>query len=447
MGKSSSAPAAPDPTKTINLQTAADKNAFNYQTDANRYNTTGPTGSTTWSKAPQFDSAAYTSAMQKWHATGSDPAAMPTQNDYTSYNYTQNNQLSPEQQKLFDATQSGDIKSANIANSLTDQLAGRGSFQLPGGSVQTSVPNTTGQIQTDAGVSDYQKQLAALDPAQYNKTAGDAVYNAQKSYFDEDQKQQQGALEARLAEQGFVPGTPGYAQAMNQFQDNANQSLNQLRNQSTTQGFSVGNQQFGNKQSSLNSAIAAALQGGNFHNSAEQNIFQQNLQGGQFANTARNQQIAELLTGRNQPLNELSAFKQGSQVANPFASQGGAGGSSGGTAGGFNGPNVADAYNTQYKGQLAQYNADVATDNANTQAGVSALATIAAIFASDEDLKEDFSLAGETESGTPVYDYTIAATGESQRGVKAQDLLERGNADAVHIGPSGYYLVDYSKVR
>ena len=471
MGKDAgSAPAAPDPAKLIPIQSAADKNTFNYQTAANRFNTVSPTGTTTWNKQDVFDEDAYNKALQSWQGTnpqgtwvpgspgtaastsGGDsefynpgtPAtagywtgagsgengSAPSRDQFTTQNWTQTTALSPEQQALYNAQTSGQTNQAQLIDALTKKLGGTLGSPLD----LSSAPGLVGSISPSANIGDYESRLAGLDPTQYNKSAADAAYNNQFGYFDENQKQQQQQLEARLAEQGFVPGTPAYAQAMNQFQDNQNQSLQQLRNQATTQGFSVGNQQFGNQQSALQSAIAAAMQG-----------FGQRQQAGQFSNAARNQSVAELLQQRQTPLNELNALRNGSQQSVAANLLGGTGATP--STGNLANTDVMGAYNNQYKALMDKYNANVASDNSTTST-LGSLAGLAGmlLFASDRRLKSDFELVGETPSGLPVYDYTIA--GQRQTGVIAQDLLAVGQDDAViQDGISGILMVDYSKVE
>lgn len=415
MGKDSGgAPQAPDPTKLIPLQSAADKAAFNYQTNAARYNTVGPDQSVNWAKQSQFDQPAYDTALKAWQAanaqgtwvpgtpaggyqTGSgdsgdwvstpgtpgywsgattNNASAPSREDFQRDTWTQTTQLTPEQQRLHDLNQSSDIGRAGLLGTLTQRLGSTYANPVDYSGVSPINESITpgGPIQGSANIGGYEAALAGLDPAQYNAQAADAVYNAQRGYFNEDQATSQRALEARLAEQGFVPGTPGYTQAMNAYQDNQNQALNQLRNQSTTQGFAVGNQQFGNRQSSLNSAIAAALSGGQFANQAQAQGFGQNQQQAQFGNTSRAQQIAELLQAREQPLNELNAVRSGTQTNT--SGQNAPAGNTG--IGNLGSTDVLGAYNNQYKNLLNQYNAGVASDNADTQALVG-LASIAAM--------------------------------------------------------------------
>jgi hypothetical protein len=142
-------------------------------------------------------------------------------------------------------------------------------------------------------------------------------------------------------------------------------------------------------------------------------------------------------------MNEYNALMQGNQQT--AASLLGGAGSPGGSAT-LGSNDVMGAYGNQYKSLMDKYNAQVAGDNADTQAGMSALGTVASLFMmSDEDLKTNIEEIGETPAGHKVYSYDIF--GRPSKGVMAQELLEEGNADAVSQHPSGYLQVDYSKVR
>jgi hypothetical protein len=381
MGKSAgTAPTAPDPALVTGLQTQANTTAANQSAALARYNSVGPDENQTWSSTPNFDQAAYDQALKAWNAGNSAPStfvpgtpatapnpdygkpetgqdgsagsaagsagtpgawqtaaasgsALPAPNmaDYTTNQYTLKTTLSPAEQALHDAQQGNQTQQAQLAQALNQKLAGG-----------------TGAITTDPGISGYISSLGGLDPNQYNSTAADAAYGAQTSYLDPQVALQQKALQANLADQGFVPGTPGYAQAMQQFQSSTGQQYQAARDAAVTEGATVGNQNFQNQSQTLNSQIAAALQNAG------------------FANTAQNQ-------GTQQLLSELGLTSAGGlgQPYTPAPSQS----STGQTAT----TDVSNPYNTAYQGQLAGYNAGVSTDNSTTSS-LASLAGLAAIY-------------------------------------------------------------------
>lgn len=65
---------------------------------------------------------------------------------------------------------------------------------------------------------------------------------------------------------------------------------------------------------------------------------------------------------------------------------------------------------------------------------------------SDERLKTDKKQVGETKDGTPIYTYRMKGSSKRQMGVMAQDV-EKKNPAAVRKHPSGFKMVDYSKVH
>lgn len=152
----------------------------------------------------------------------------------------------------------------------------------------------------------------------------------------------------------------------------------------------------------------------------------------QLALGGRSMAFNEALATRSQPLNELIGVMSGTQVQNPNATfaqtpQTGVGG-------------------VDYTGLVNQkYQADLA----NYQGGLGGLfglgtAAIGALPFSDERLKEDIERVGETDGGTPIFTYRYRddPAGVEHMGVMAQDVPEARVPD-----PSGFWRVDYGKVR
>lgn len=178
-----------------------------------------------------------------------------------------------------------------LIQALTDKLYGTGG-SLSGMPDFSTVPG----LKTSAG-----------DRNTFNQEAIDAAYGQQTRYLDPQIAQQQKALESRLAEQGFVPGTPAYNQAMQNFMDTNQRAYAQARDSSILQGAQIGQGDFRNAISNT-----------------------------ELNNAASNATLQQLINKRNQPLNELNALKSGEQV--------------------------------NYNNQLDQYNAQVASKNSQNQA-------------------------------------------------------------------------------
>lgn len=128
-------------------------------------------------------------------------------------------------------------------------------------------------------------QTSAGDRNTFNQEAIDAAYGMQTRYLDPQVKQQQQALEARLAEQGFVPGTPAYNQAMTNFMDTNQRAYAQARDSSILQGAQIGQ--------------------GDYRNA---------ISGTQLNNSASAQALEQYLAKRNQPINERNALLGGDQI-------------------------------------------------------------------------------------------------------------------------------------
>jgi hypothetical protein len=395
---------------------------------------------------------------------------MPDRSQFQTDNWTLTNTLSAPQQAILDSSQSNQLQRSQMVGQIGSALAGTvgqpfnpnapgltGSIST--GQLQTNMPNapnlqapTSNIPQQTGAVSTPQSQildnatglsgqigqalakLQGLDPTQFNKAAADSMYNQQTQYLNQQNQQDQRALEARLAEQGFVPGTPGYLQAMQNFQDTSNRAYSAARDSAVMEGAQVGQQQFSSSLSGLNAQIGAALNNAQFGltnqqamsaeglnlanfqsgqnqqqfgqgldvanlqrqqgldaNTVAQNLFSDNTQNiqnsnqaiaqqqqleanaGQFGNTARAQAIAEALQQREVPLQDYIGLTNGTMPNTNLgvAPQGG--------VPGVAAPDVLSATNAAYQGQLNAYNAQVGSDNATTQ-GLGSLAMAAAMF-------------------------------------------------------------------
>lgn len=65
---------------------------------------------------------------------------------------------------------------------------------------------------------------------------------------------------------------------------------------------------------------------------------------------------------------------------------------------------------------------------------------------SDSRLKENVTRIGTTRHGLPFYTFSYRGRPEVYAGVMAQDVLEV-RPDAVSVSESGYYAVDYGKLK
>ena len=155
-------------------------------------------------------------------------------------------------------------------------------------------------------------QTSAGDRNTFNQSAIDAAYGQQTRYLDPQIQQQQRALEARLSEQGFVPGTPAYNQAMQNFMDTNQRAYASARDSSILQGTQIGQADYRNAISGVtlnNSAAAQALEQYLAKRSAPINERNALLSGDQVVYGQQldryNAQVAES-NNRNQALSQLA---------------------------------------------------------------------------------------------------------------------------------------------
>lgn len=147
------------------------------------------------------------------------------------------------------------------------------------------------------------------DLQNFGSQAQQAAYKTATASMDPYWSQQQEQMDSQLRNAGSHPGDPAYDNAMKAFQANRSSAYGQAENQAFEQGLNAQGQML-NQSSQL----------------------------------------------RSIPLNEYQALSGGSQVqgapeANPTTSQ-------------TNAPDIMSAFNNQYQGQLAKYNAGVASGNA-----------------------------------------------------------------------------------
>jgi hypothetical protein len=164
---------------------------------------------------------------------------------------------------------------------------------------------------------------------------------------------------------------------------------------------------------------------------------QQNLAA--LSGNQRNQALQEAYTRQSRPLDLVNALRTGAQVQNPqfnnFAQQQTT-----------TGPNMTQAAQLGYQGQMGLFNAGEARDERTQNMMMQA----AGMFMSDRRTKENIQKIGVLDNGLNLYkfDYKpefkeIAGNG-SYIGVMADEAKVIPNA--VIRQPNGYDMVDYSKI-
>jgi hypothetical protein len=149
--------------------------------------------------------------------------------------------------------------------------------------------------------------------------------------------------------------------------------------------------------------------------------------------TGRGQAMQELLTERNQPINETTALMSGSQVQQPS----------------FVNTNPAQLDNVdraglemdKYQGELNAYNTQMASRNSM----MGGLFGLAGTLLSDARAKDNVQRIGETDDGQNIYSYTYKGDDTTHIGLMAQEVAKR-NPDAVVRDPrNGLMRVDYQE--
>ncbi len=186
-----------------------------------------------------------------------------------------------------------------------------------------------------------------------------------------------------------------------------------------------------------NAALAqqqqTALQQAQAQAALQNQAFGQAQTAAQFENQVRQQQLAEQMALRAQPLNEIAALMGGSQIQMPQFQ--GYQGATVAPAPIFGASQAAGNFAQQnYANQVAGYNAQMGGlyDLAGTIGG--------AVISSDRRLKSNIVRVGTHPLGIGIYEYDIR--GERQRGVMADEVLEV-MPEAVLTGDDGYMMVNY----
>jgi len=218
------------------------------------------------------------------------------------------------------------------------------------------------------------------------------------------------------------PGQTAQDAIMSRLQPQMDLQNKQFESDQANKGIPVGSDAYlaahrGVEQSQNDAMQQAALQGINLDMTNRQNAIQQQ---GYYANA---------------PLNYLNGLMSGSQVQTPqFQSTPGIM---------ANAPNYQNAVNSNYQGQLNAYNAGTGSQN-SFMSGLFGLGSSALnSYFSDRRLKSNIVQIGKTFGGINVYEYDIF--GQRTQGVMADEVEHIPGA--VSVSPSGYKMVDYSKVR
>ena len=255
--------AVPDYTGAAQATAAGNLDAARAATAANRVNQITPYGSL------------------KYAETGTDKYGNPT--------WTATTSLSPEQQQLYNY---------DVQSSLgLGALQGKGLDYVSNMIDQPFSTSSLPQLSSQLNAPNLQTSLENQGMAGWDKATGLMMQRLQPQI-----ERQRNQLQTRLANQGIMPGSEAYNNAMT----DQNQRENDLLNQAALSGQAVQQNLFGQ-----------SLQAGQFGNTAQQQMLANQVQQANLANQARGQGFQELAYMRNEPVNTLNAVRSGAQVTNP----------------------------------------------------------------------------------------------------------------------------------
>lgn len=323
---SGSAPTPTDPYEQAAAQYGLSTGTAAYNAGLNRYNTVNPVGSTTWSNTGESAGASPA------YGLGGSGVPMPPNNQPNSGGSTATpNPLSYA--GLTGESSSGTPQMTGYAlgdrpvNYAGDPFASQLESQVGQPAPQyTESTQFAPQFQSilsqpinTAGIP----ELSGENLTPLTNETQNAVFEQNMGYLAPEEQLQSEGLNSQLAAEGVTPGSDAYANAESQ----------------------LGRQQTFENTQAASGAVTAGEQELN-------NLF--GLGG---------QTLQSEIAYQNQPINEFNAL------------QGGAGASATAQT-----PDISGAFGQQYQGQLAGYNANVASNN-QTTSEIGSLIALAAMFA------------------------------------------------------------------
>tara|TARA_R110000803_G_scaffold167034_1_gene230324 strand:+ start:13 stop:1863 length:1851 start_codon:yes stop_codon:yes gene_type:complete len=325
------------------------------------------------------------------------------------------------------------------------------------------------------------------DQAQSGQQAWNNAYNAQMQRNQPFEDRRRDRLTNQLSNQGIFAGSEAFGESMRDLERGENDFRLGAQQNATAQQqaqFAMDMQGRQQDQQEAQQAYSRGTQGRGLDFQEQQNLYGMGIQNRQLDQQEAQQQYARNVQGRAQdlgeqqagfgmglqgrsqdfgeqqalfgmdtqgrqdditqqaylrqlPLNELNALRMGNQIQNPQFQ-------------GFQGQSVAPA--PMMQAANAQYNAALDATNAKNAASGNMMSGLMGIGAaglggfmmSDARLKENIVPIAQTPGGNKVYSYNFLWDKTPQIGVMAHEVEHIEGAVKVH--PSGYKMVDYSKV-
>lgn len=326
MGKSSSAPAPPDPAKTAAAQTGTNVATAVAQQHLNNVNQVTPYGNLTFDQTGTY----------KFEDPNSG-------NTYDLPTYTATQTLSPTSQKIQGLNDQTQTNLAGIGAEQSQRIQNLLGSPINMNNVPSRYDPTTTKLPDLQGIADSAgdvRRSYGTDFSADRQRVEDALMSRLNPSLERDRE----ALESRLASQGIGIGSEAYQNAMGDFGRQSNDARMQAilaggQEQSRLTGLEAGRADFENRAQAQ--ALSQALGIG------QQGFDNQRLLGSDI-DASRASALNEQLGLRNQPINEISALLSGSQVQNPnFISP---------QVAQMPTTDIAGLINSNYKSQLDAYN-------------------------------------------------------------------------------------------
>lgn len=318
------------------------------------------------------DSGTTTFNQQAYDAALAKRGAAPSQSSYMTGGGqpTVTQTLTPQAQQTLESQQRVQTAMANLGE--TGIANAQATLSKPFVPTTTAIEHDFGGYGAVPNAGNYNAQ-SGVDTSQIAKMPINAGTSAQDLILQRLQptiEQGDTSFKQALANQGLAPGTQAYDAAFR----NREMSKNDLYSQAALQGINLdmsANQQ-GYNQAASNAGLYNSAMGQNYGQGMQTQgtQYSQGLNKAQFQNTSQQQQLAQDMALRAQPINEIIGLMGGSQIQLPQFQ-------------GYQGTSVAPAptfAGAQAQGQadMSRYGIQQAGANSATQ-GIIGVASTAAM--------------------------------------------------------------------
>lgn len=342
--------------------------------------------------------------------------------------FTAYQELSPEQKRLYDLTTQMGINLGELGVSQSKRLQGLmgQDFKLPGGDMPTL--NLPGGKMPTLNTNFGAMPKLNLD----NEAVESRLMELGRKRLDPALDQRRKSTEQDLYNRGVRMGSEAYGNSMRGVTEGENDAYNQLLLSGRSQAVNEAMSKYGADMQGRGQLMNERLAGYNSQMQGRNQSINEAIQGYNSAMQNRNQLNNEYLTNRTGPINEILSLANGSQVQQPnFVN----------TPGTQLSPvDYTGLVNQQYQADMNAYGAGM-----SGMFGLGSTLLGGLMKFSDERLKTDKHKMGETPDGIGVYQYRMKGSPMMEMGVMAQEV-KRKKPEAVARHPSGYMMVDYSRV-